>query len=95
MLKYRQVGCAYRVANHRDREWGIYPKTAKQRALRGGFILSLVLFSERISTQNQTGDCEKKVESFNDRHAHHLRFCMERRGGNHPVEPLVYRHIIA
>ena len=33
--------------------------------LESGYILSLVLLTERVSAHNQTGDCEKKVERVN------------------------------
>ena len=40
-------------------------------------FLSVILLAERICAQNQTGDGKKKVEGFNNRHAYHLRFCIE------------------
>ena len=79
MLKCRQVG--WTLQSGRTTALigkGFNPDKPPSRGdCEAVIFLSVILLAERICAQNQTGDGKKKVEGFNNRHAYHLRFCIE------------------
>ena len=67
MLKYRQVGAAYRMEHHRDNLVRLKAQQNRQAAgiCEAVSLLSSVVQTERISADHQTGDCEQDIEQLN------------------------------